>query len=741
MSQQRKRTDLIERTRYPNPLPLPPYPPKLLSIPTPAERYANPIWSSRLADTVPFPLVVDAEGGMPLDLNSFPELWAVDSRGRPLEDPHPPSVDSGSLHAEDAWLLSADLANAPAPPPVPSAISNGVRNNGIEIDASTQTRLGGTSTPQAEELSARDVAWLRRTEYIGADRKAKAAEAVKAARPLPGASKDTSPAAEAARIQSTFQAISAQPLQDPTLRHPTKKDLRPVECYDLFPDFSTWATDLHVFKFNDVPGKHDDGTSTSQGPLGQGGRDARLPLSLFRPRKDPLTGRHMISFFLPTSTPASDVTLREFDEILLRDPDAFDDEDREFFAEQAGQLDDSVREAAIVRREEQRRRKGWTGALPEEPEPAEGEDEVSEEALAELARARAEVCTPYAHQRDYDPERQGNEEDLNRLLVLSFAEQATSDLEKSLPLLQSEESYLAASSSSGSSASSSVRPGQSKAAYYHPIKSRTALRVKRSRRRNEYGSGPGGDDDEYWPAVALTHRDVTQRELVKRLRKRAEVDAVKLDELPELSESEAESDEEEEGEADGTELPDSKQAAGEESDAEGDTAASTKPRPNGRVATSSSSSSPAPPLPSSSSALAQDSKAEDAAARARARAAAKAAFSDDDEEDQDGDAARPTATVAAAAESKAKEVGQEEEEDADDDDEDSDDDDEDEDDESIDADEELAALREEAGGEGDEVMAEAGDDGAGGGGGGRSRRSRATAAAPREPEADDGSSS
>lgn len=700
MAQQRKRTDLIERTRYPNPLPLPPYAPKLLSIPTPADRYADPTWSSRVADSVPFPLVVDAEGGMPLDLNSFPELWAVDASGRPIQNPHPRPLEASTLHPEDAWLTSFDLASTPAPLLVPLHVEL-AKKSGVEVDGPAQINLSRTVTPQAEELSARDVAWLRRTEYIGADRKAKAEAAIKAARPIPVFSQDASPSAEAARILETFQFIHNQPMEDPRLRHPTKKDLRPVECFELFPDFDTWATELHIFKFSDVPGKHDDGTSTSQRPLGSEAKDSRIPLSLLRPRRDPTTGRGMVSFFLPISTPVSDVSLREFDRILLRDLDAFDEEDRVLFADQAGDLDESVREAAIIRREEKRRQRGWTGPLPPEPKLLEGEEGISEEALAELARARAEACTPYGHQRDYDAERQGLEEEMARLLVLNFADevqlngQDANALIKELPLLQKEKPYLIDGEAQGMNQDRNI-----KAAYYHPVKSRVALRVKRSRRHGDYLFS----DAEYWPTIGLTHRDVTNRELVSRLRKRKEIEDIKLDNLPELSESDSE---------DGEAEVDSREDA--------DRNAVTSPSVGAAAAASD-----------------EEMQATQDALRARGRAAARAALSDDDDNNDvdngEPDAGAPRERENGLHKGSVSEEGGEDGEDNEDEDENEDkdtddDDDNDDDDDSMDADKELAALWEEAKGEGTTMSGASDDEAETDRRGARSRRLRRTIAA------------
>jgi RNA polymerase II-associated factor 1 len=67
------------RVRFQNPLPAPPYPPKLLHIPTNPERYATLEYTGEMANEMTFPMVVDAELGMPLDLSRYECLWQDDA--------------------------------------------------------------------------------------------------------------------------------------------------------------------------------------------------------------------------------------------------------------------------------------------------------------------------------------------------------------------------------------------------------------------------------------------------------------------------------------------------------------------------------------------------------------------------------------------------------------------------------------------------------------------------------------
>ncbi|KAG8895557.1 hypothetical protein FRB99_000464 [Tulasnella sp. 403] len=83
--------DLLVRVRYTNPLPPPPFPPKLLNIATDPKRYARVEFTQALSNDTPLPMVVDAECGMPLDLSHFDSLWdgSTDAQILSIEDTFP----------------------------------------------------------------------------------------------------------------------------------------------------------------------------------------------------------------------------------------------------------------------------------------------------------------------------------------------------------------------------------------------------------------------------------------------------------------------------------------------------------------------------------------------------------------------------------------------------------------------------------------------------------------------------
>lgn len=70
-----KKSDLLVRVRYLNPLPNPPFPPKLLNVNTNISRLGEPAYLDQLAATTPLPMLVDSEMGMPLDLNVYDGAW------------------------------------------------------------------------------------------------------------------------------------------------------------------------------------------------------------------------------------------------------------------------------------------------------------------------------------------------------------------------------------------------------------------------------------------------------------------------------------------------------------------------------------------------------------------------------------------------------------------------------------------------------------------------------------------
>lgn len=130
------------RIRYQNPLPPPPFPPKLLSIPTDLNRFASydtlrPIEAER-----EIPLLVDAELGMYLESGQGdPDYWEGDrSKVAPAMVEIPLDEDDLDLLGEAA---APNAAGAPG-------------------------LLGTPSSIPQHAKKANGVSWLRRTEYLSA---------------------------------------------------------------------------------------------------------------------------------------------------------------------------------------------------------------------------------------------------------------------------------------------------------------------------------------------------------------------------------------------------------------------------------------------------------------------------------------------------------------------------------------------------------------------------------------------
>ena len=218
------RTEHIERIRYPNPLSLPPYPPKLLSIPTPSSRYADPrTFGTRLANAQPLPVVVDSEAGMLLNMTDFPQAWYTDQEIEADDNLFPRLESADDVDDEDAFLLSDLLGKLPA-------------------------TVKGTG---AKEVDKGQITWLRRTEYLGAEKKKRERELI--ASRSTAETIDSSREGQLARIKASF-AMANQPLS--SVRHPTRPGLKAVEEHRLLPDPETWATRYDVFRFGDFAGRN-----------------------------------------------------------------------------------------------------------------------------------------------------------------------------------------------------------------------------------------------------------------------------------------------------------------------------------------------------------------------------------------------------------------------------------------------------------------------------------------------------
>lgn len=171
-------------------------------------------------------MVVNSEAGMPLNMTDFPQAWYTDQEIEADDNIFPRLESVDDVDPEDAFLLSDLLGKLPS-----------------------STNTLGRGTGAGKEVEKGQVTWLRRTEYLGAEKKRKEREIASRSQ---NDIIDSSRKAQLARIKEAFQ-MANQPLS--TLRHPTKPGLKAVEEHQLLPDPDTWATRYDIFRFGDPPGR------------------------------------------------------------------------------------------------------------------------------------------------------------------------------------------------------------------------------------------------------------------------------------------------------------------------------------------------------------------------------------------------------------------------------------------------------------------------------------------------------
>ncbi|TIC32167.1 hypothetical protein E3Q11_00338 [Wallemia mellicola] len=263
--------DLIVRTRYQNPIPAPKFGPKLINLEPSLERLSEYDFSAPLVAEQPHPMIVDAESGMPLQLQQFAELWDDEDEEDQLELNPKEEVE---LDDEDLDLLVD-----------PSQISN-------QRSANTS----GASTPIDRTSNSSNTAWLYKSKYsnntdLNEKRITHNRAALNRLKSQEVKVFDDSPEGRAQEIESTFrfEPTSVHQLDDKELseiKHPQKKHLKAVDTYDFLPDFETFANDYFIMRFADDPS--DRNTSS----------DPRLHNGILRPRYNE-QGETWLQYYLP----------------------------------------------------------------------------------------------------------------------------------------------------------------------------------------------------------------------------------------------------------------------------------------------------------------------------------------------------------------------------------------------------------------------------------------------------------
>ncbi|KAK8854750.1 hypothetical protein IAR55_003489 [Kwoniella newhampshirensis] len=146
-----KKSDLLVRVRYLNPLPNPPFPPKLLNVSTDISRLGEPSYLDPLAASTPLPMLVDSEMGMPLNLNAY--------EGTALN----PTPDAGRVHHPiDVALLAPfnppPTTNGDKKPPVATDVS-WMRNSSYLTRKNNAKRREAAESSQSYDILPDDESW------------------------------------------------------------------------------------------------------------------------------------------------------------------------------------------------------------------------------------------------------------------------------------------------------------------------------------------------------------------------------------------------------------------------------------------------------------------------------------------------------------------------------------------------------------------------------------------------------
>ncbi|GAA5985689.1 hypothetical protein JCM5350_007458 [Sporobolomyces pararoseus] len=296
--------DLLVRVRYQNPLPPPPFPPRLLHVGTSPARYASYEFLNPLQSERELPMILDGELGLPLEYGKSRDGNAVET-GYWLGNREviaPRNAVPQPLADEDAFLLEE--------PATRGGGSNGT-NNGAGAS------VGSGAAAAATESKKVDVSWLRRTEYlanetaVGGNKPTQLTPKRTPLAPIGPQDRDS----RARAIANTFETAHI-PLAE--LRHPTKQHLTATEAFDFLPDSELWAHEYDFVRFGEDP------IDQRTADLNRTGPDPRVPRAIFRDLSDLAPGQERLAYYLPQDdSTASKYTNKRF-EGGITDEETFD---------------------------------------------------------------------------------------------------------------------------------------------------------------------------------------------------------------------------------------------------------------------------------------------------------------------------------------------------------------------------------------------------------------------------------
>ncbi|KAF9082358.1 hypothetical protein BGX23_012534 [Mortierella sp. AD031] len=298
--------EFLCRTRYRNTLPLPPFAPKLLALPSSSERYIK-YQETGLSETTAHELILDNQFAMPIDLIEMRENFF--GEGRPAHD-----NSNTLLNATDEHLLTIPIRTNIGGPAM-NALANGAIAAELHRMPVPKTKLP-------------NVSWLRRTEYISSETPTGAGKGAYKEAPVRKANVvvDNSREGQIAAIEKTFQRFmkkadrisGARALTEEeflaSLKHPTKPGVTAVESLPIFPDFNIWGNSYTLVTFDvdpEISNERSVQAQANEQGMSKAQTAQRSSNALIKPMSDANDPETWLAYYLPDMEDAKEINRRK----------------------------------------------------------------------------------------------------------------------------------------------------------------------------------------------------------------------------------------------------------------------------------------------------------------------------------------------------------------------------------------------------------------------------------------------
>ncbi|KAI1302176.1 hypothetical protein EDD11_005641 [Mortierella claussenii] len=334
-------SEFLCKTRYRNTLPLPPFAPKLLQLPSSTERCIK-FQSTSLVEATANEVILDNQYGVPIDLVEMRDNYFGEGRHHAHHNSNLHAENgvagTGGLNQIDEMLLTVPI-QVVAPAGLGGAVGGVVANvNGVVGGGSSNSGLAPVNKSKLPVVS-----WLRRTEYISSETPTGAGKgAYKETTKKKRIEVDNSREGQIRAIEKTFERfsrrsdgslISSEQQFLAGLKHPTKPGVTAVESLPIFPDFSIWGNDYTLVTFDVDPEMNND-RPVQQQLQDEGSSQNKAQRSsnaLIKPMHNANDPETWLAYYLPDAETARAINQRKRTRAQLEASglDPMDDEDDE----------------------------------------------------------------------------------------------------------------------------------------------------------------------------------------------------------------------------------------------------------------------------------------------------------------------------------------------------------------------------------------------------------------------------